>query len=166
MPLRLCGEDSGMALHVPRSELDPLGQSPVLFDALIEEDEQGCVFEKTLTIDDPGVRDQRTTPKFPHHLPGELVIGLTGQAAAVFVRRRGLIDDTWRGHGVRISEARYSAPVLLGERFFTRLTVVRQRRIGGSLHLRLAYRMWKLGADGGEIETYRSQQDAIFFPAL
>lgn len=153
-------------MHIPRSELDPLGQSPVLFDALIEEDEQGCVFEKTLTLDDPGVREQRTTPKFPHHLPGELVIGLTGQAACVFLRRRGLIDATWRGHGVRISDARYSAPVLIGERFFTRVTVLRRRRLGDSMHLRLAFRMWKHGPDGAEIETYRSQQDAIFFPAL
>src|SRR5512139_4223032 len=124
-----------MNLHVPRHELDPLGQSPVLFDALIEEDEQGCVFEKTLTLDDPGVRDQRTTPKWPHHLPGELVIGLTGQAACVFLRRRGLIDAGWRGHGVRITEARFSAPVLLGERFFTRLTLLRTRRLRESLHL-------------------------------
>jgi hypothetical protein len=28
----------------------------------------------------------------------------------------------------------------------------------------LRYRMWKHGADGAEIETYRSEQDAIFFP--
>lgn len=154
-----------MTLYVPRHELDPLGQSPVLFDALIAEDDEGCVFEKTLTLDDPGVREQRTTPKFPHHLPGELVIGLTGQAACVFLRRRGWIDATWRGHGVRITEARYSAPVLLGERFFTRVTVLRRRRLGDSIHLRFAFRMWKLAADGAEIETYRSQQDAIFFPA-
>ena len=153
-----------MSLHVPRSELDPLSPVPVLFDALIEEDDDGCVFEKTLTLDDPGVREQRTTPNWPHHLPGELVIGLTGQAACVFLRRRGIIDASWRGHGVRISDARYSAPVLLGERFFTRLTVLRRRRLGGSVHLRLAYRMWKLDGDGAEIETYRSQQDAIFFP--
>jgi hypothetical protein len=153
-----------MSLRVPRRELDPLAPMPVLFDALIAEDEQGCVFEKTLTLDDPGVREQRTTPKWPHHLPGELVIGLTGQAACIFLRRRGLIDAGWRGHGVRITDARYSAPVLLGERFLTRLTVLRRRRLGGSLHLRLAYRMWKLGPDGAEIETYRSQQDAIFFP--
>jgi hypothetical protein len=153
-------------MRVPRHELDPLSPMPVLFDALIEEHEAGCVFEKTLTIDDPGVREQRTTAKWPHHLPGELVIGLTGQAACVFLRRRGVIDATWRGHGVRITDARYSAMVLLGERFFTRLTVLRMRRLGSSLHLRLAYRMWKLDADGGEVETYRSQQDAIFFPAL
>ena len=152
-------------MHVPRPELDPLSPVPVLFDALIEEDDSGCVFEKTLTLDDPGVREQRTTAKWPHHLPGELVIGLTGQAACVFLRRRRLIDAGWRGHGVRISDARYSAMVLVGERFFTRLTLLRSRRIGGSLHLRLAYRMWKLDADGGEVETYRSQQDAIFFPA-
>jgi hypothetical protein len=152
-------------MRIPRSELDALAPMPVLFDALIEEDAEGCVFEKTLTLDDPGVRAQRTTPKWPHHLPGELVIGLTGQAACIFLRRRGLIDADWRGHGVRISDARYSAPVLLGERFFTRLTLLRRRRIGASLHLRLAYRMWKLDADGREVETYRSQQDAIFFPA-
>ena len=149
---------------VPRAELDPLAPLPVLFDALIEEDEQGCVFEKVLTLDDPGVRQQRTTPNWPHHLPGELVIGLTGQAACVFLRRRGMIDATWRGHGVRIMDARYSAPVLLGERFYTRLTLLRARRLLGSLHLRLRYRMWKHAADGAEIETYRSEQDAIFFP--
>jgi hypothetical protein len=151
-------------MPIPRSELDALAPMPVLFDALIEEDEHGCVFEKVLTLDDPGVRQQRTTPKWPHHLPGELVIGLTGQAACVFLRRRALIDASWRGHGVRIMDARYSAPVLLGERFFTRLTLLRGRRLFGSLHLRLRYRMWKLAPDGTEIETYRSEQDAIFFP--
>ncbi len=151
-------------MPIPRSELDPLAPMPVLFDALIEEDEHGCVFEKVLTLDDPGVRQQRTTPRWPHHLPGELVIGLTGQAACVFLRRRGLIDASWRGHGVRIMDARYSAPVLLGERFCTRLTLLRARRLFGSLHLRLRSRMWKLGPDGAEIETYRSEQDAIFFP--
>ena len=93
-----------------------------------------------------------------------LVIGLTGQAACVFLRRRGLIDASWRGHGVRIRDARYSAPVLLGERFFTRVTVLRARRLMGSLHVRLAYRMWKADGDGAEIETFRSEQDAIFFP--
>lgn len=152
-------------MFIPRAELDALSPVPVLFDALIEEDEQGCVFEKTLTIDDPGVRAQRTTARWPHHLPGELVIGLTGQAACVFLRRRGLVDCDWRGHGVRISEARYSAMVLVGERFFTRLTLLRRRRLGASLHLRFAFRMWKLDAAGAEVETYRSQQDAIFFPA-
>lgn len=152
-------------MFIPRAQLDALSPVPVLFDALIEEDEQGCVFEKTLTIDDPGVRAQRTTARWPHHLPGELVIGLTGQAACVFLRRRGLVGYDWRGHGVRISDARYSAMVLVGERFFTRLTLLRRRRLGASLHLRFAYRMWKLDAAGAEVETYRSQQDAIFFPA-
>lgn len=149
---------------VLRDELDALAPLPVLFDALIAEDDDSCVFEKVLTLDDPGVRGQRTSPKWPHHLPGELVIGLTGQAACVFLRRRGLIDASWRGHGVRIRDARYSAPVLLGERFYTRLTLLRVRRLMGSLHLRLAYRMWKHAPDGSEIETFRSEQDAIFFP--
>lgn len=148
----------------PRAELDALAPMPVLFDALIAEDDAGCVFEKVLTLDDPGVRQQRTSPQWPHHLPGELVIGLTGQAACVFLRRRGLIDASWRGHGVRIRDARYSAPVLLGERFFTRVTVLRARRLMGSLHVRLAYRMWKPDGAGAEIETFRSEQDAIFFP--
>ena len=66
---------------------------------------------------------------------------------------------------MRIRDARYPAPVLLGERFFTRVTVLRARRLLGSLHVRLAYRMWKLGPDGEEIDTFRSEQDAIFFPA-
>jgi hypothetical protein len=39
------------------------------------------------------------TPGWPHHLPGELVIALTGQAGFILARRRGLIDDGWRGHG-------------------------------------------------------------------
>jgi acyl dehydratase len=75
-----------------------------------------------------------------------------------------LIDPSWRGHGVRIVDARFSAPVLLGECFFTRIEILRTRRLRGSLHVRLRYRMWKHDADGGEIETYRSEQDAIFFP--
>jgi len=137
---------------------------PVLFDALVGEDDGVCVFVKTLTRDDPGVALQRTTTRWPHHLPGELVIALTGQAACIALCRHGLIDPSWRGHGVRIVDARFSAPVLLGERFFTRLEILRARRLRGSLHVRLRYRMWKHGGDGGEIETYRSEQDAIFFP--
>lgn len=153
------------SMPIGRRALDALSPVPVLFDALIDEDEQSCVFEKTVTLDDPGVAGQRTAPRWPHHLPGELVIGLTGQAACILLRRRGLIDGGWRGHGVRIRDARYPAPVLLGERFFTRVTVLRARRLLGSLHVRFAYRMWKLGPDGEEIDTFRSEQDAIFFPA-
>jgi hypothetical protein len=151
-------------VNVPRSELDALAQSPVLFDALVGEDEQACVFVKTVTIDDPGVAQQRITSRWPHHLPGELVIGLTGQAACIALYRLGLIDPSWRGHGVRIVDARFPAPVLLGERFFTRIDIVRARRLLGSLHVRLRYRMWKHDAAGAEIETYTSTQDAIFFP--
>jgi len=151
-------------LNVPRAQLDPLSPMPVLFDALVGEDENSCVFVKTLTLADPGVAQQRTSPRWPHHLPGELVIGLTGQAACVALCRLGHIDPSWRGHGVRIMDARYSAPVLLGERFYTRIEIARARRLLGSLHVRLRYRMWKHGADGAEIETYRSEQDAIFFP--
>ena len=152
------------SLPVSRAELDLLTQSPVLFDALVAENETSCTLEMTPTIDHPGVRQQRTTPRWPHHLPGELVIGLTGQAACILLSRRGHIDNAWRGHGVRITEARYSAPVLLGERCFTRVELQRLRRLRGSLHARLRFRMWKLAPDGSEIETFRSQQDAIFFP--
>jgi len=151
-------------LSIPRAELDALAPMPVLFDALVDEDDTACVFVKTLTLDDPGVALQRTRPRWPHHLPGELVIALTGQAGCIALCRHGLIDPSWRGHGVRIADARFSAPVLLGERFFTRIEIRRTRRLRGSLHVRLGYRMWKHGADGEEIETYRSEQDAIFFP--
>lgn len=151
-------------MFVPRQQLDPLCQSPVLFDALIAEEENAAVFEKTVTMDDPGVATQRVTPSWPHHLPGDLVIALTGQAAAVTLRRSGVIGDGWRGHGVRIRDARYSAPVLVGERFYTRVEIGRVRRIGRSLHVQLRFRMWKSDPDGAEIETYRSQQDAVFFP--
>jgi hypothetical protein len=152
------------AIHVARAELDRLTQSPALFDALIDEDETACTFVKTVTMDDPGVAQQRTSPRWPHHLPGELAIALTGQAACIALCRLGYIDPSWRGHGVRIVEARFPAPVMLGERFFTRVEIGRARRLLGSLHVRLRYRMWKHGDDGAEIETYRSQQDAIFFP--
>jgi len=152
------------SLRVLRAELDAAAQSPIFFDALIAEDETSCTFEMTPTVEMPGVREQRATPRWPHHLPGEQVISLTGQAGGILLRRRGHIDATWRGHGVRISEARFSAPVLIGERFFTRAELLRARRLRDSLHVRFAFRMWKLGPDGAEIETFRSQQDAIFFP--
>lgn len=152
------------SLRILRAELDPLAPMPVLFDALVEQSETGCTFEKTLGLDDPGVAQQRTTPSWPHHLPGELVIGLTGQAACIALRRLGVIDAGWRGHGVRITEARFSAPVLLGETFWTRVEIVRRRRLHGSIHVRLRYRMWKRDGAGAEVETYRSEQDAIFFP--
>lgn len=151
-------------LHVPRAELDRLAQAPVLFDALIGENDKACILEKTLSLDDPGVAQQRVTPRWPHHLPGELVIGLTGQAGCIALARLGMIDASWRGHGVRIMNARFSAPVLLGEQFFTRVEIVRARRMLGSLHVRLRFRMWKHDAEGAEVETYRSEQDAIFFP--
>ena len=150
--------------HVPRAELDRLCQSPVHFDALVAEEENACVFVKTVRLDDPGVADQRITPLWPHHLPGELVISLTGQAAYILLLRRGIIAEGWRGHGVRIRDARFSASVLLGETFWTRVEVARVRRLGAKRYVQLRYRMWKLGPDGREIETYRSEQDAMFFP--
>lgn len=150
--------------EIPRTELDRLGQSPILFDALIDEDENACVFRKVLTMDDPGVADQRTTPRWPHHLPGETYISLTGQAAVILMRRRGLIQEGWRGHGVRIRDARFSAAVFLGETFFVRVELSRSRRLRDSLYTQLAFRMWKIGDGGAEVEVYRSQQDAMFFP--
>ena len=152
------------AVRVERHELDLLTHAPTRFDALVEEDERGCVFEKTVTMDDPGVAEQRVTPAWPHHLPGELVIALTGQAGFIAARRRGLIGDGWRGHGVRIVDARFSAPVLVGERMWARVDVGRVRRLGGSVHVQFRFRMWKAGAAGDVVETYRSEQHAIFFP--
>jgi len=151
-------------VHVPRAELDRGAQAPILFDALIGEEDHACVFVKTVSMDDPGVADQRATPLWPHHLPGELTIALTGQAAALALRRQGLIDESWRGHGVRIRDARFSAPVLLGERFYVRVETLRVRRLHGNLHVRFRFRMWKDGPAGRQIETYRSEQDAVFFP--
>jgi hypothetical protein len=152
------------AVHVPREELDRVTQAPVRFDALVGEDGKAFVFEKTVTLADPGVAEQRVTPAWPHHLPGELAIALTGQAGIIAAHRAGLIGEGWRGHGVRIVDARFSAPVLLGERFLTRVEIGRVRRLGRSLHVQLRFRMWKLDGDGGEVETYRSEQHAIFFP--
>jgi hypothetical protein len=149
---------------VPARELDRLTHVPVRFDALVAEDERAFVFAKTVTRDDPGVAEQRVTPSWPHHLPGELVIALTGQAGMIAMHRAGLVGDGWRGHGVRIVDARFSAPVLLGETFFTRVDIARVRRVGQSVHAQLRFRMWKRDAAGGEIETYRSEQHAIFFP--
>jgi hypothetical protein len=151
-------------MFVSREQLDPLCQSPVLFDALVEEEDNAAVFVKTVTIDDPGVASQRVTPGWNHHLPGDLVIAHTGQAAALALRRRGVIDDGWRGHGVRIRDARFSAPVLLGEQFYTRVEIGRTRRLGTNLHIQFRFRMWKLDSQGNEVETYRSLQDAVFFP--
>jgi hypothetical protein len=150
--------------RVPREALDRLTHTPVGFDALVGEDERGCVLEKTVRMDDPGVAAQRVTPAWPHHLPGELVIGLTGQAGFIAAARRGLIEEGWRGHGVRIVDARFSAPVLVGERVFMRVDVGRVRKLGRSVHVQFRFRMWKAGAAGEEIETYRSEQHAIFFP--
>jgi hypothetical protein len=151
-------------VYIGAAELDQLTPTPILFDALIAEDDSGLVFVKSLTLQDPGVREQRVSSTWPHHLPGDVVIALTGQAGIIAMHRRGLIDRGWRGHGVRIQDARYSAPVLVGERFFTRVEVVRVRRWHASLHTRFRFRMWKMGEDGLEIETFSSQQDAMFFP--
>jgi len=151
-------------IHVPREELQTLGQSSILFDALVGEDDHSLVFRKTVTRADPGIVEQRVSARWPHHLPGELVIALTGQAGVIAVRRKGLIEDGWRGHGVRIRDARFPAPVLLGETFFTRVDIARVRRMRDSVYVQFRFRMWKLAPDGREIETFRSEQDAMFFP--
>jgi hypothetical protein len=151
-------------LCVTNAELDALGQSPVLFDALIGEDDSGCLFRKTVTRGDPGVATQRITPRWPHHLPGELVIALTGQAGVITMRRKEVIGPGWRGHGVRIRDARFSAPVLVGETAYMRVEIVRTRKLGGSIYAQFRFRMWKHADDGSEVETFRSEQDAMFFP--
>ncbi len=151
-------------LYVPRDELDPVGQSPILFDALTAEDDNVVVFRKVLVRSDPGVSSQRVTPQWPHHLPGDLIIALTGQAGIIATRRMGLIAEGWRGHGVRIRDARFSAPVLVGEAFYTRVEVVRTRKLRGNIYASFRFRMWKHAPDGREIETFRSEQDAMFFP--
>jgi hypothetical protein len=40
----------------------------------------------------------------------------------------------------------------------------RVRRVGRSVHVQFRFRMWKHDAAGAEVETYRSEQHAIFFP--
>jgi acyl dehydratase len=65
---------------------------------------------------------------------------------------------------VRIVDARFSAPVLVGERFYTRVDVGRVRKVGRSVHVQFRFRMWKTNEAGGDVETYRSEQHAIFFP--
>ena len=152
------------AVRIERAELDRLTHAPVLFDALVDEGDDAWVLEKTVTLADPGVAAQRVTPAWPHHLPGELTIALTGQAGFIACRRKGLIGDGWRGHGVRIVDARFSELVLVGETFYTRVGLGRVRRLGSSVHVQFRFRMWKLDAAGSEIETYRSEQHAIFFP--
>jgi hypothetical protein len=150
--------------EVPRSELDALCLWPVLFDALIAEDDHALVFRKTVTRDDPGVAGQRATPLWPHHLPGDLIIALTGQAGVIAMRRKGVIDERWCGHGVRIRDARFPASVLIGETCYLRTEIGRIRRLRGSVHASFRFRMWKHGPDGKEIEVYRSEQEAMFFP--
>jgi hypothetical protein len=147
-----------------RDELDRLTQSPVQFNRLVEENEDSCVLEIAVTQDTAGVADQRIVPRWGHHLPGETVISLTGQAACILLRRCGVIEEGWRGHGVRIRDARYSASVEIGEVAWMRVERLRVRRLGGSVHIQLRFRMWKLDGDGLEVETFRSEQDAIFFP--
>jgi len=150
--------------EIPRSELDALSSWPVLFDALVAEDDHALVFRKTVTPDDPGVSGQRATQRWPHHLPGDLMIALTGQAGVIAMRRKGVIDERWRGHGVRIRDARFSAPVLIGEICYMRTEVGRIRRLRESIHVSFRFRIWKHGADGSEIEVFRSEQEAMFFP--
>jgi hypothetical protein len=151
-------------VHVPREDLDALAQVPVLFDALVAEGESACTFRKTVTRDDPGIASQRTTPRWPHHLPGELIIALTGQAGVIAMRRQGVVPEGWRGHGVRIRDARFSASVLVGETFLTRVEVGRVRRLGDNVFVSFRFRMWKHDTAGREIEVFRSEQDAMFFP--
>jgi len=155
---------AGGKTRISREELDRLTHTPVGFDALVDEDERSCVFEKVVTMGDPGVAEQRVTPAWPHHLPGELVIALTGQAGFIAARRQGHIGEGWRGHGVRIADARFSAAVLVGERFWARVETGRVRRVGRSVHVQFRFRMWKHDGEGRDVETYRSEQHAIFFP--
>jgi hypothetical protein len=42
----------------------------------------------------------------------------------------------WRGHGVRITEARFSASVPVGETLFTRVEIVCARRLRGHVYAR------------------------------
>ncbi len=151
-------------LWVTRAELEELSQSPVYFDALIGEEDSAFLFRKEVMLSDPGVAAQRVTPRWPHHLPGDAVIALTGQAGLIAVRRKGIVPPGWRGHGVRIRDARFSAPALLGEILFTRVEIARVRRLAGNVYVSFRFRMWKRSAEGAEVETFRSEQDAMFFP--
>ncbi len=152
-----------MQTILDRAELDRLTQTPAEFDRLVEEDDISCVLEIECTANTAGVTAQRTVPRWGHHLPGETVIALTGQAACVLLRRRGVIQEGWRGHGVRIRDARYSASVELGEVAWMRVEMGRVRRLRDSVHIQFRFRMWKVDDGGKEVETFRSEQDAIFF---
>ena len=66
--------------------------------------------------------------------------------------------------GAAVALTEQSRLLLVGERFLTRVEIGRVRRLGASVHVQFRFRMWKHDPEGREIETYRSEQHAIFFP--
>ena len=148
-----------------REEMEPFYQAELHLDAAIEEGDDYMIFTKVPTMEDPFIRGQKVAPPaFPHHYAGENFISLTGESAAVLLHHKGIIDDAWRGHGVRIRDAVFRETVHIGETLYVKVTLLKNRKLWGRLFAVFAFEMWKLDGDTRKI-CYKSEQEAVFFPA-
>lgn len=108
----------------------------------------------------PLVDSQVVTPGHPRHVPGAVMVQITGTLGnlhAVYIL--GLrMSDGWSGFGTHIRGAKFPSIGRIGPPMEVELTVKRQRRFRGRHFVEYAYRYTQEGRD-----VYLSEQAAIWF---
>jgi len=105
----------------------------------------------------PLVLAQRSWPNQPKHVPGAVMVQITGTLGNIHaVCVLGLrMSEGWVGFGTHIHEARFRGLGQLGPALRCELSVERVRRLAGSIFVTYAF---DLSQDGRPI--YRSRQSA------
>ena len=130
---------------------------------LVEVDAEGvvgvCATERL--AESPLVRAQKAWPAQPRHVPGMVMIQITGTLGnlhAVF--GLGLrMSEGWVGFGTNIHEARFKGMARIGPPLRCALSVERSRKVRGALFVTYAFRYEQEGK-----LIYRSKQTASWLP--
>ncbi|NVB37931.1 hypothetical protein G6O69_08795 [Pseudenhygromyxa sp. WMMC2535] len=130
---------------------------------VVELDEERVVgiCDTARLADEPFVRAQRAWPGQPKHVPGVVMVQITGTLGNIHaVCSLGLLmSEGWVGFGTNIHEARFRGMGAIGPQMRCELVVERVRRLRGSVFA--TYR-FSFDQDGRPI--YRARQSASWQP--
>lgn len=117
------------------------------------------VCETLALVDSPIVAAQRAWPGQPKHLPGMVMVQITGTLGNIHaVLGLGLrMSEGWVGFGTNILEAKFRGLGQLGPALTCELRVEDLRRLDGSLFVTYAFRFTQLGKP-----IYTSRQRAAW----
>ncbi|EDM78779.1 S-adenosylmethionine decarboxylase [Plesiocystis pacifica SIR-1] len=116
-----------------------------------------AVCETERLVDNPVVVAQRPWPGQPKHVPGIIMVQITGTLGNIHaVCSLGLrMSEGWVGFGTNIHQARYRGMGTLGPPLICTMEIERLRRIGGGIFITYTYDFRQEGR-----RIYSSRQSA------